>query len=76
MIDLSSLVTSALSSDYFYLKVVGVVISACFLIRAWESGPLTFYYDRENKLMTEFLEKSNIKKMVFKPYFLCLNGTA
>ena len=63
-----------LTGDYFYLKLAIVTLLFCQTIRRLQSGPLQFYYNQKDPLMSAFIEKSNVKKLVFKPYFICLSS--
>lgn len=60
------------SADYFYWKVVASAILICFLIAKYQARPMKMYYNSKDKLMKEFIEKTNIKNMIFRPFFLCL----
>ena len=60
------------TSEYSLYKVVLAFALICMTVAWFHSSGMQFHYNKKNKLMTEFLEKSNISNMYYRPYFLCL----
>ena len=60
-------------SDYFYLKVALVFIILCKLLSIRQTTQLKFHYNRSNRLMTEFIGRSKITQLVYRPYWLSIS---
>jgi hypothetical protein len=60
----------ALLDDYFYSKLFLLFLLICRIVTYFQQGPLTFHYDKKNRLFEEFLAKSAVTKLVYKPYFV------
>ena len=60
------------SSLMFYLKLFLAVMLVCKSIQTYQTRPTQFYYCQTNKLMTQFMEESKIRQIVFKPHILLL----
>ena len=61
-------------ADYFYLKVMLVVFILFKLVSIRQSSVLTLHYSRASDgLMKDFVEKSKISKLAYRPYWFCLN---
>ena len=71
---LASELAEMLTGDYFYIKITIVTIFFSQAIRRLQSGPLQLYFNKHDALMSEFTEKSNIRKLVFKPFFICISS--
>ena len=59
-------------SDYFYLKVALVFIIICKLLSIRQTSQLKFHYNRSNRLMSEFIGRSKITQLVYRPYWLSI----
>ena len=51
-----------------YLITWAIVVLLLFAIRRYQSRPTEFFYNKKDPLFNEFLAKSNITKMVYKPH--------
>jgi len=60
-------------SDYFYLKVLIVVIIIFKLISNKQTSPLTLHYNKHDKLMVDFVQRSKIAQLVYRPFWLCVS---
>ena len=60
MQETSTLSLFTFESEYFYLKVLLVIIAMCKLLAIRQKTPLTLHYNRSNHLMAEFVEKTQI----------------
>ena len=58
--------------DYFYLKVLLVGIILCKLLSNKQTTSLKFHYNRSSRLMTEFIGRSKITQLVYRPYWLAI----
>ena len=56
----------------FLLQILLTVFIICKSIQFYQTRPTKFYYSQTNTLMTQFMEKSKIKQMSFRPHFLLL----
>ena len=59
-------------TENFLFKLACSVLIICFTIRWMQSSPLTFHCNNKHKVLLEFLDKSNIRNMIYRPHFLCL----
>ena len=58
--------------DYFYLKVFLIIYSVLRLITIYQQSGLKLEYSKDNKLFAEFVEKSNITNLIYRPYWTCI----
>ena len=59
--------------DYFYLKVAIVFIILCKLLSNRQTTQLKFHYNRADRLMTEFIGRTKITQLVYRPYWLSIS---
>jgi hypothetical protein len=58
---------------YFWGKVVACLLVICQLIAIYQQSKITLHYNKLNKLNSEFIEQSNIKHMVYRPWIGAIN---
>ena len=49
------------------LLVLVTVVLILYTIAWMQSSPMKFFYSEKNELLNEFLEKTNIRKMTYRP---------
>ena len=58
---------------FWFLRAILIFCLVAKIIAKWQTRGLELVYDKSNPLFQEFVEKSNIKKLRFEPYFLGLS---
>jgi len=58
--------------NYFYWKVLFVLVVLIKATSMWQRSPLTLYYNKKNRLMSEFIEKTKVSQLEYRPYWLCV----
>jgi len=61
------------AETYFWCKVIACVLVICQLIAIYQQSKITLHYNKLNKLNSEFIEKSNIKNMIYRPWIFAIN---
>ena len=61
-----------IATDFSYWKIAATILLVLFAIAQYQTRSMKFTYNVKDKLMKEFVEKSNIRNIKFRPYFLCL----
>lgn len=59
-------------SDYLYLKVCLVLIILCKLTAIRQTTRLDLQFNRSNRLMKQFVERTNITHLVYRPYWVSI----
>ena len=52
---------------------IGVFLILCKAVAYYQRSNYQVFFNPQSKLISEFVNQSNIKERVYEPYFLCLS---
>lgn len=62
-----------IDQDYFLLKACLCVVIVCQLIAYMQVETLQIHHSKSNKLMTDFVAKTQVSQMKYRPWLFALN---